>query len=206
MKNFVTALILISAFVSASIESRAITININVDNNFFDPSFVTANVGDVIKWQHVDGTHTTTSDTVPAGADTWDAPITDNSTTFSYTITVVGHYHYFCTIHGQMMSGVIEAIDATGIPLINTGTESNVLINNANSNSVSLHYQLEKAQQTNVSLYNLAGNKTMQLVDQVLPAGDYSEEYQLSGNITPGVYFIIIESGTLRFTRKVVLQ
>ncbi len=206
MKNLVTALILILAFVSASIETRAITININVDNNFFDPSFVTANVGDVIKWNHVDGTHTTTSDTVPAGADTWDAPITDNSTTFSYTITVAGHYHYFCTIHGQSMSGVIEASDPTGIPALNPGFESTISVSSTNANSVSLHYQLNQSQHTNVALFNLAGNKTVQIVDQVLPAGDYNEQYQLSGNITSGVYFLIIESGNLRLTRKLVVQ
>ncbi|MEO5673602.1 MAG: T9SS type A sorting domain-containing protein [Chitinophagales bacterium] len=206
MKNFFTALTLFTALLLLTHQSRAITITINVGNNFFDPAFVNANVGDEIMWKWMEGFHTTTSDTVPAGADMWEANINDNSTTFSYIIAVAGHYHYFCEVHGQMQSGVIEASDPTGIPALSLLPVSSITITNVSANGISINYRLIESQQTNVALFNLAGNKTVELVDQVLPAGDYSGQYQLSGTITSGVYFLIIESGNLRLTRKIVIQ
>src|SRR5437763_374876 len=146
-----------------------VVITIDVKNNFFDPSFVAANVGDVLDFEWKEGFHTTTSDTVPSGAATWDAPMNSGETTFMYTITVPGHYHYFCQVHGQMMSGVVEVSGASGI-FVPTGSETSIFINSASSHQLSLHYQLSAAQHTSVALYNLAGNKSAQIVDQILPS------------------------------------
>src|SRR6476469_4353080 len=55
--------------------SFAKKITIKVSNFQFSPSSVNAKVGDTIIFKWVNGTHTTTSSTIPANAKVWDKPI-----------------------------------------------------------------------------------------------------------------------------------
>ena len=87
--------------------SFAATHEVQVSNFQFSPATVNAVVGDIIKWTWVSGFHNTTSTSVPDGASTWEAPITNAGETFSYTVTVVGTYEYFCSIHPVAMKGTI---------------------------------------------------------------------------------------------------
>lgn len=91
------------------------TTTVNVQNFSFSPSNITVTVGDVVKFQWVSGTHTTTCDgifagtSLPPGAATWDQPINSTSTTFFYTVTVAGTYIYKCIFHAPGMGGTITA-------------------------------------------------------------------------------------------------
>ncbi|MCZ6891443.1 MAG: ABC transporter substrate-binding protein [Chloroflexi bacterium] len=70
--------------------------------NFRHPD-LTVRVGDTIVWTQRDSTtHTTTSGlpTVPDGI--WDSAFLNNSQTFSLTLTEVGTFPYYCTIHPSM--------------------------------------------------------------------------------------------------------
>jgi plastocyanin len=83
-------------------------ITINVENFQFVPASVDCEVGDTIRWVWVSGFHTTTSTSVPAGAATWDSPIDNANTTFTYVMTKAGNYAYWCTPHSPGMSGTIN--------------------------------------------------------------------------------------------------
>lgn len=83
------------------------THRVRVSDFKFSPSAISAVVGDVIVWQWVSGHHTTTSTSVPAGARTWDAPMTQTSPRFRYVVRVAGTYQYICTIHPTQMQGTI---------------------------------------------------------------------------------------------------
>lgn len=112
---FLLALILSS-------QLKAATITISVQSNSFTPANVaSANVGDTIKWQWLNGNHNTTSGTIPAGATSWAAPINSGATSYSYVLAVAGTYNYTCTFHGGM-NGTITASA--------TGGGSNLLIEN----------------------------------------------------------------------------
>src|SRR5437773_315381 len=114
LKAMLTMLVCLAFF---SIKSSATIHTVNVADFQFSPATISdVVVGDVIKWIWVSGTHTTTCDpdiestnSLPAGAATWDASITSGSTTFQYTVTVAGVYNYFCNIHGTIMSGSFTA-------------------------------------------------------------------------------------------------
>jgi plastocyanin len=94
-------------------QSDARTWNVSVENFQFDPSTLNVVVGDVIHFIWVDGGHTTSSSSVPAGAATWDAPMNSLNKLFDYTVTTPGSYTYFCKIHGAgVMSG---SFTATGV-------------------------------------------------------------------------------------------
>lgn len=81
----------------------------------FSPASLNVNVGDTIRWQWVNGGHTTTSTSVPPGAATWDSPINSGNQIFSYVVTVPGNYIYWCTPHAPGMAGSFSATTTVGI-------------------------------------------------------------------------------------------
>jgi len=82
--------------------SFAKKITIKVSNFQFSPSSVNAKVGDTIIFKWVNGTHTTTSSTIPANAKAWDKPIDVSHKSFRYILKIAGTYKYVCTIHAVM--------------------------------------------------------------------------------------------------------
>lgn len=107
MKKFYAFLFFLTAI---SFYSNATEWTVQVSNFQFSPKTLNVVVGDVVKWVWVTGSHTTTSTTIPAGAATWDKPMSSSSTTFSYTVTVEGTYSYKCTPHaGLGMTGSFTA-------------------------------------------------------------------------------------------------
>jgi plastocyanin len=101
------------AICGASAASAA-RIRVRVQNFTFQPATINANVGDVIVWRFVNGMHTTTSTSVPAGAQTWNAPIDSTHTQFRYQLRVAGTYQYQCNFHfAQGMVGTI-VVSAAG--------------------------------------------------------------------------------------------
>ena len=101
MKLFYTAVLvmLLSGTVNAT------TWNVSVANFSFNPLAINAVVGDVIKFNWVNGIHTTTcgsglpGTSLPAGAAEWNSPIDSVVTSYSYTLTVASNYLYGCTPH-----------------------------------------------------------------------------------------------------------
>jgi len=95
------------AICSASAASAA-QIRVRVQNFVFQPATINAHVGDTIIWRFVNGMHTTTSTSVPVGAQTWNAAIDATHTQFRYRVRVAGTYQYQCNFHfGQGMVGTI---------------------------------------------------------------------------------------------------
>ncbi len=77
----------------------------------FEPSTLTVDVSDTVKWVWTEGTHTTTSTNIPNGAEEWDSPLTSSVTEFKYKVTQSGTYDYHCTPHQAMgMTGTFTAV------------------------------------------------------------------------------------------------
>lgn len=89
------------------LESLATKHTINVQNFSFSPANITnVQIGDTMRWVWISGVHTTTSSGIPAGADSWDSPITSTVTFYEYRVSVAGVYNYVCTPHvGMNMIG-----------------------------------------------------------------------------------------------------
>ncbi len=85
---------------------------INVQNFSFSPSNINnVQIGDTIRWVWVNGVHTTTSSSIPAGAASWDSPITSTVTSFEYLVEVAGTFSYVCTPHaGGGMTGTFTVV------------------------------------------------------------------------------------------------
>lgn len=82
---------------------------VNVQNYVFVPANLNVNVGDTIRWVWINGTHTTTSTTIPVGAPAWDEPITSSNTFYEYRVAVAGTYNYLCTPHANSQIGHFTA-------------------------------------------------------------------------------------------------
>ena len=117
MKKFtyISLLLVIIAVSSFNSATLAVKQTVTVGNFFFNPSTFSINVGDTVRWVWVAGTHTTTSNPggIPAGAASWDAPITSGVNTFEYKVTVAGSYAYVCTPHAPGMAGTFTAVGFT---------------------------------------------------------------------------------------------
>ncbi len=94
---------------------HATTYTITAQGMTFTPNSQNCHVGDTIKFQWVNGTHTTTSTSVPAGAATWSQNLNSGSQTYKYVITKVGTYNYRCNFHYTM--GMTGVLNATAAPL-----------------------------------------------------------------------------------------
>ncbi|MEO8665297.1 MAG: T9SS type A sorting domain-containing protein [Ignavibacteria bacterium] len=111
-KSYLTFAILFVSVLFLSTTAKSNIINIGVSSNSFTPNNVSANVGDTIKWNWVDGFHTTTCDgtlgtSFPPGASSWNSPIDNSSPSYTYAIAVSGIYNYVCTFHAPGMAGTI---------------------------------------------------------------------------------------------------
>lgn len=115
---------LIAFLLSFTGSAMSTTVIVTVQNFNFNPATINVNVGDTVKWQWVEGSHTTTCDGIfsgtvlPPGAAPWNAPINSGSTTFSYRVAVAGTYNYVCQPHAPGMAGVINASGGSGGALL----------------------------------------------------------------------------------------
>jgi len=124
MKNKIIKKTLLLGGIMLSLLSQATVITVTVANFSFSPASFTAVVGDTVKWVWSAGTHTTTSTSVPAGANTWNNPMNSSNTTFEYIITTPGNYNYWCAIHTTMMEASFTA-NPNSVPVI---TDSNKVV------------------------------------------------------------------------------
>ncbi|TFG89972.1 MAG: T9SS type A sorting domain-containing protein, partial [Candidatus Atribacteria bacterium] len=65
-------------------------------------------------------------------------------------------------------------------------------------------FKILAKEQVNLSVYEQTGQLVKKLVDEVLPAGEYSMLCNVN-DISPGVYFIRLESKGLNYTQKLVV-
>src|SRR4051812_21943384 len=112
MKKVVLLILLTGSFTAAFADIH----RIRVSNYQFSPKRINVVVGDVIRWIWVNGSHTTTSTSVPDGANSWSRSINRNNQRFSYTIRRAGTYRYHCIPHAALgMTGVIVASRALSV-------------------------------------------------------------------------------------------
>jgi hypothetical protein len=125
-------------------------------------------VGDIIKWVWVNGSHTTTSTDIPAGAATWDSPMNSASTTFQYEVTAPGVYNYQCTPHAAF--GMTAQFTASALVPV---TFSGFKTVNENNNAV-LKWVTQS--EDNVDYFSIQKSKTGSNFSEIakVPAGGHS--------------------------------
>jgi len=187
MRKILTLLLLLSG------SSLFATIhNINQVGLSWSPnSLTTVLVGDTIRFSG-NTAHTTSSVSVPAGANAWNHPFS-TATTFDYVVQVAGTYNWRCNIH-TTMTGSFVASNSTSreankqIPVELFPMPAKQVLN--------IHTDLPNA---DIRMYNLTGQ-------EVFNAQQVSFPFQISAPQSPGIYFVEIKSGKTRMTKKVIFE
>jgi plastocyanin len=185
-------------------EALALTKTIIVSNNTFTPANETCMVGDTIFWSWSAGTHTTTSGTIPAGATSWDAPISSTNTGFTYKVTTAGTYNYSCTIHAGM-NGSFTASLPTGFVELSKAHKLEIYPNPAASD-VRLAYSIRTAGDVEISAYDLLGNKVHTFFSGYKQSGVYDEPFETSGILSNGVYMLVVRDGKDQRIRRLLIE
>ncbi len=109
LKSLLSLLVAILFSLYTANHAVAVKHIVSVQNYSFTPANLNVQVGDTIRWVWVNGFHTTTSTSIPAGAASWDEPINSSNTTYEYRVTVAGAYDYLCTPHSSTQIGHFTA-------------------------------------------------------------------------------------------------
>lgn len=181
---------------------------VNVEDFEFDPSSLTVNFGDTVRWEwdNSAGSHTTTSVSVPSGAANWDQPIDASNQVFEYVVTIPGNYNYKCSFHGDAM-GMVGSFNATGSTAVNniaSGSYFN-LYNNIVTNAIQITFNLSRDYLVRLRLYDMKGILIKDLSEATHPAGIYSETYS-TGELIKGIYLLEISAGNDIVVKKIVVE
>jgi plastocyanin len=100
-----------------------VIVNVGQSGTTFSPSTAVIHVGDTVEWDFKDssGFHSTTSGTcttdpyyggsncspLPSGLN-WDSGTMGVGQKFSQRFTTAGSYRYYCSVHGSMMTGIVQ--------------------------------------------------------------------------------------------------
>jgi plastocyanin len=90
----------------------AVTHNVDIGDNFFSPSSITIQAGDIVRWDWIGDGHSTTSDAT-SGNDSWNSGVLSLGSSYQTTIDNPGVHQYYCIPHGAPggvgMSAIIIA-------------------------------------------------------------------------------------------------
>jgi plastocyanin len=197
-------ILLFSIAILSVTSSRSASHLISVEDFEFDPAFLTVNVGDTIVWIWDEGTHTTTSSTIPLGATTWNSPITSSNPVFMYVITQPGQYLYECLPHASMgMQGLITANGTVGL---NENTAPVLSLNpRVIQGELIMDYAVTKPTTIAVCLYDMTGKEVKQFEKSYKAAGNYNERYSLF-DLPRGVYLLRLETPGDQLVRKITVN
>lgn len=114
--KFILTLTLLIHLTFSAENSNSTTVNVAVSNFTFNPLTFTIAVGDTIKWNWVNGNHTTTCDGSPntgrpAGAPGWNSGINSTINSYKYVVSVPGLYSYKCIFHAPGMAANFTAVN-----------------------------------------------------------------------------------------------
>lgn len=155
----ILALFLISFLYILNVQATTHTILVGQGGLTFSPNTLNVMVGDIVHFEWVSGTHTTTSLTIPANAATWNTSLTSTSTSFDYTVTEAGTYNYQCNPHsGSGMNGSFTASTATSIKnKYSEITNSSKLSPNPAVEQSTLSFNSSTAFKATVRIYDATG-------------------------------------------------
>lgn len=198
MKTLLKKSILLIAGISFISLAHATKHVVTVQNFMFSPSSFSATVGDTVEWEWVNGGHTTTSTSVPAGAASWSNPMNSSSTTFKYVITKAGTYNYWCAIHTTAMEASFT-VTTTVVPYVESYTTLASVYPNPASSLINFH--MNTCAPANIlTVIDIQGRvvlrKTLNDVDNMIDISEW----------TKGIYFYEVNAGTLYMKGKVEVQ
>lgn len=99
------------ASVASSPKARkSASASVSVGDNFYSPASVSIAVGDTVTWRNNgQAPHSATADD-----GSFDTGVFQPGSSRSHTFTRAGTFSYYCTVHGQVQSGTVRVLAASG--------------------------------------------------------------------------------------------
>jgi plastocyanin len=110
----VMALALAFMFAASAENADAAQYTVNIRDFNFNPTTLTVQVGDVVRWENNGTTAHTTSST--SGPSPWDSGNLAPGAAFTQQFTTPGTYQYVCRIHSNMMGSIVVQGPPTPTP------------------------------------------------------------------------------------------
>lgn len=200
MKIFYTLSIFLLAL---GFQSKAVKHIVTQSGFTFSPNAISVMVGDTIRWEWTDGSHTTTSILVPAGADTWDEPLNMNNTFYEYEVLVAGSYGYKCTPHfASNMIGGFLATAASNVKETTVAPSLTVSMDSQN-NDLFLNFTAGSGGHAVVELIDISGRTVGTIVNEEVGAGSVTLKKDVS-YLGRGIYFVHLKVGDRELTKKFI--
>jgi len=207
MKKFFQSLLLSVILVAGVIQfSKATLYTVEVADFQFTQAFDTISIGDTIKWVWINGTHSTTSNGVPAGAVPWNILLDNLHTSFTYVVAIPGTYTYISVPDAPLMGDefVVRSpvgIESPALPVYNFN-----IVGNPSRDKIEYSFILGKPGAVDISLYDILGKRMQTLYQGSLASGPFHHTIILTTNISQGLYFVTMKMGDGMLSRRVVIQ
>lgn len=206
-RNYFRIILMLYAMYFGIFSSFATRFSVDVRDFEFSPSnILTVRVGDTIHWEWKDGNHTTTSTTIPPGADPWDHLINSSNISFDYVPAVLGTYNYKCTPHAS--SGMIGSFTVTSPAGTGEGPSpvSITLYPNPFTDKLTVRVQNEGTGRIEkVRVFDVTGKV---ISEYLFPDGDNIQEKVFSSAILPEgmLFFEFRDNNGSVYIRRVIRE
>ena len=182
----------------------AVVHDVEISNFQFEPSQLTIDVGDTVRWENHDtAPHTATSTT-----GVFDSGTLMNDDIYSFAFTNPGEFPYFCEIHPSMTATII-VLGQTGVEddieeLLPSQLALDQNYPNPFNASTTISFAVSAATDARLEIYDITGRLVNTLLDGSVEAGEHSVVWDASDYAT-GVYFYRLETAEKTETRSMAL-
>jgi plastocyanin len=189
---------------------HTVVVNGSYPNYVFSPDSLQVNVGDVIEWSGAFGAvgttlHTVTSESVPAGANTFDV---QSGSVFDYTVTTPGNYFYVCQNHFaccHMAGGFLTQASGVNWPTDPAPFELFQTSPNPAANSTEISFNMRNSGTAILLVFDERGAVVAPLLAEHVDAGLHKVNFDTS-KLPSGVYFYQLDANGSVVRKQMIVQ
>ena len=204
--KFLKLFFLLTFFTILFVATKATVHQVNVSDFAFSPATINnVMVGDTVRWLWVNGFHTTTSGSIPAGASSWDHPMNSTSTAFDYVVTETGSYNYVCTPHSVSMTGTFITNISTATNHTLSSSKDISIYPNPFKNSFHIDVDIKAVEFTKVVIGDVLGKKIAEfsITNKITKIDE--DNYPDLARLPEGMYFLTLTgSGKDKYTIRII--
>lgn len=130
----------------------------------------------------------------------WTAPAAGSGPVTFYGAYVAGRFG----IHGKAAVTFAENL-ATSVQEQAKKSAFNIYPNPVRE-KINLDYSLDQNAWVVITVYDITGKKMFDLLRQEQAAGDYQQSFELSGQLSAGMYFLTLDKGSKKFSQKFLVR
>jgi plastocyanin len=172
----------------------------------YSPSELNIVVGDTVTWEGSFSAHPLSSTSVPEGAAAFHNATGDK---FSYAVMVPGTYDYQCDIHFSLgmigsFTAIVSGLEDDASTVVPDVFKLDQNFPNPFNPVTTIGYDIPRASNVILNVYNVLGEKIATLVSARQPAGHYEVRWN-AGNTPSGIYYYQITADGFTNVKRMIL-